>query len=142
MNGPAHLGAVGVNGRLARLVLQFSLAILLSITSIAFAQNRVLELDGNGSYVELPPNIFNDLTEATVEGWVMWDRIGKWSRFYGYGDEGHSLSIGNRDNSTDLRFQLNHEVLVPGVMQTNRWIHLAAVSGSRGMQFFVNGVLF
>ena len=32
--------------------------------------NRVLELDGTNSYVELPPNIFNDLTEATVEGWV------------------------------------------------------------------------
>jgi|SRR5947209_320015 len=53
----------------------------------ASATNRVLELDGNGSYVELPPNVFNDLTEATVEGWVMWDRIGMWSRFYGYGDE-------------------------------------------------------
>jgi len=29
--------------------------------------NRVLELDGKGSYVELPPNIFKDLEEATVE---------------------------------------------------------------------------
>ena len=27
------------------------------------APNRVLELDGNGSYVELPPNIFKDLEE-------------------------------------------------------------------------------
>ncbi len=35
--------------------------------------NRVLDLDGNGSYVELPPNIFNDLDEATVEAWVRWD---------------------------------------------------------------------
>src|SRR5436190_8167819 len=109
------------------------------------ASNRVLELDGNRSYVELPSNIFNDLTEATVEGWVMWERLGQWSRFYGYGDENHSLSIVNRENSTDLRFQLFPEgdvVLAPGVMQTSRWIHLAAVSGSRGMQFFVNGVLF
>jgi hypothetical protein len=31
------------------------------------APNRVLELDGHGSYVELPPNIFKDLEEATVE---------------------------------------------------------------------------
>src|SRR5215470_11512630 len=29
--------------------------------------NHVLELDGTGGYVELPPNILNDLTEATVE---------------------------------------------------------------------------
>ena len=32
--------------------------------------NRVLELDGNGSYVELPPNIFNDLDEATIQAWI------------------------------------------------------------------------
>src|SRR2546427_10005495 len=78
------------------------------------ATNRVLELDGNGSYVELPANIFNDLTEATVEGWVMWERIGRWSRFYGYGGERRSLAIVNREDSTALRFQLNpdeHEVL-------------------------------
>ena len=36
------------------------------------AQNRVLELDGNGSYIQLPSNIFNDLTNATIEGWVKW----------------------------------------------------------------------
>ena len=35
--------------------------------------NRVLELDGNGSYVELPPNIFKDLEEATVNGWEKWE---------------------------------------------------------------------
>ena len=46
MNGLAYLGAVGVTGRLARLLLQFSLAILLSNTSITFAQNHVLQLDG------------------------------------------------------------------------------------------------
>jgi hypothetical protein len=34
--------------------------------------NRVLELDGNGSYVQLPDNIFHDFTEGTVEAWVNW----------------------------------------------------------------------
>src|SRR5262245_27165947 len=38
--------------------------------------NYVLELDGTGGYVELPPNIFNDLEEATVEAWVRWDEFG------------------------------------------------------------------
>ena len=42
------------------------------------APNRVLELDGNGSYVELPPNIFKDLEQVTVEGWVRWDSIDEW----------------------------------------------------------------
>ena len=44
----------------------------LSFLNAQPAPNRVLELDGNGSYVELPPNIFKDLEEATVEGWEKW----------------------------------------------------------------------
>ena len=38
--------------------------------------NQVLELDGNGSYVELPPNIFKDLKEATVEEWAKRESFG------------------------------------------------------------------
>src|SRR5882724_13575286 len=94
MNGLAHLGAVIAKGRLARLVLLFSLAILLSNISIAFAQNRVLELDGTGGYVELPPNIFNDLDEATVEAWVRWDDFsGTPKRLFNYGDALRDMSL-------------------------------------------------
>src|SRR4051794_2108558 len=32
----------------------------------AAAINHVLELDGTNSYVELPPNIFSNLTQATI----------------------------------------------------------------------------
>src|SRR5437867_2423187 len=46
----------------------------------ALGQNRVLELDGKESYVLLPSDIFNEQTEATVEGWVKWDRFGTWTR--------------------------------------------------------------
>ena len=41
--------------------------LLLAVAPHLHAQNRVLELDGNGSYVELPPNIFNDLDNGLVE---------------------------------------------------------------------------
>ena len=58
-------------------------------------RNHVLELDGTGSHVELPPDIFNGLTAATVEGWVKWHRIGRWTRFFGYGDANHAVSIVN-----------------------------------------------
>ena len=30
--------------------------------------NRVLDLDGDGDYVRLPSDIFNELDQATVEG--------------------------------------------------------------------------
>jgi len=46
---------------------------------------QVLDLDEKDSYVELPPNIFNDLTEATIEGWMKWDRLGHWLRFFDCG---------------------------------------------------------
>ena len=53
------------------------LLLLTSLSPRAHAQpappNRVLELDGHGSYVELPPNIFKDLEEATVNGWEKWE---------------------------------------------------------------------
>ena len=65
----------------------------------AATPNHVLELDGTNSCVELPPNIFNDLTEATVEGWVKWSRLGNSMRFFdfgrrGYEEEGQSMALG------------------------------------------------
>ncbi|MSU34372.1 MAG: carboxypeptidase regulatory-like domain-containing protein [Pedosphaera sp.] len=44
--------------------------------------NQALQLDGGESYVELPGNLFNDLEEATIEGWARCDRIGSWMRFF------------------------------------------------------------
>jgi len=66
------------------------------------ATNHVLELDGNGSYVELPPNIFNNFDEATVEAWVKWRSfaIGDSSRFFSYGELFHDTGIQASDNGT------------------------------------------
>jgi len=36
------------------------------------AQNRVLQLDGEGDYVQLPSGALRNLDEATVELWVKW----------------------------------------------------------------------
>ena len=41
---------------------------LLSASSQPALLNRVLDLDGKGSYVELLPNTFNDREEANVSG--------------------------------------------------------------------------
>src|SRR5882724_6489599 len=142
MNGLAHLGAVIAKGRLARLVLLFSLAILLSNISIAFAQNRVLELDGTGGYVELPPNIFNDLEEATVEAWVRWDDFGGAAikRSFNYGGALQDMSItsdqpSQGDSATlglvvcDGAHKITHWLDVPGILRARKWCHIAAVSG-------------
>jgi signal transduction histidine kinase/ligand-binding sensor domain-containing protein/CheY-like chemotaxis protein/protocatechuate 3,4-dioxygenase beta subunit len=114
------------------------------------ATNRLLELDGG--YVELPPNIFNDLEEATVEAWVRWDDFsGSFKRILNYGDAFRDLSVGSLSGSPSLWFvildgqQLDargmHEVVVPDLLRTNEWCHVAAVSGKGGMKLYFDGIL-
>ena len=49
------------------------LLLLLCLNGPALAQNQVLELDGDSSYVRLPGSIFDAYEEATVEAWVKWE---------------------------------------------------------------------
>ncbi len=111
--------------------------------------NRVLELDGKGSYVELPPNIFNDLDEATVEAWVRWDDFsGQAKRVFDYGNGLRDLSVATWWGSPDLWFakrdpqsRVLHSIHVPGILRAQQWFHVAAVSGRDGMRLYLNGTL-
>lgn len=129
-----------------------ALMLMMLVAGVGSAQNRVLELDGNGSYVELPPNLFTNLNQATVEVWAKWDSFRNYSRVLEFGAGWHSMSLFNHATTADLRFNLyprraqqNPEwmfsVRTNGVLRLNEWIHLAAVSGPGGMQLYANGVL-
>jgi len=135
-------------------VARFWLVLLVVILSINFssAQNKSLKLDGKGSYVELPLDIFKDLTQATVEVWAKWDGLLNYSRIFEFGGPWQSMSVFNHGGTPDLRFNLYplnskydtslaYKIVVPGLIRTNEWIHLAAVSGVRGMKLYANGVL-
>jgi hypothetical protein len=136
--------------RLAGLVLALG---LIPFNPAIATENRVLHLDGDGSFVELPPNIFSGLTEATVEGWVKWESLRNYSRVFEFGARYQSMSLFNHDSTPDLRFNLypdpaaegdlsrRHSVWVHGLLRTNAWIHLAAVSGPGGMELYANGRL-
>src|ERR1041384_198408 len=108
------------------------LAVLL-FANICSAQNKALKLDGKGSYVELPPNIFRDLTQATVEVWAKWERFQNYSRVFEFGGPWQSMSLFNHGNTSDLRFNLypsfaktdstaQNIIRVPGVLHSNEWI--------------------
>ncbi len=44
--------------------------------------------------MELPPNIFNDFDEATVEAWVRFDDLsGREKRVFNYGDARMDMSL-------------------------------------------------
>jgi len=132
----------------------YSLALLavLLFANICSAQNKALKLDGRGSYVELPPNIFRDLTQATVEVWAKWERFQNYSRVFEFGGPWQSMSLFNHADKPDLRFNLypsfaktdpsaQNVIRIPGVLHSNEWIHLAAVTGPGGMELYANGRL-
>ncbi|HYV27989.1 MAG TPA: LamG-like jellyroll fold domain-containing protein, partial [Candidatus Eisenbacteria bacterium] len=128
------------------------LTLLFALAGSAFAQRHVLELDGKTGYVELPPNIFNDLDEATVEAWVKWrsfSSIG--ARFFSYGEMYHDTGIQADADGTLYFFisegqgQVGNPGLprkgVVGAVRTNEWYHIAAVSGREGMKLYLDGGL-
>jgi hypothetical protein len=114
--------------------------------------NRALKLDGNGSYVELPPNIFKDLTQATIEVWARWTDFANYSRLFEFGAGYQSVSLFNHATNADLRFNVYPRyakndpssmftAYARGLLRTNEWMHLAAVCGPGGMKLYANGRL-
>lgn len=129
----------------------FVLAVLLT-ANLHAVENKVLELDGNGSYVELPVDIFTNLTQATVEVWAKWDGFRSFTRVFEFGAPWNSMSIFNQERYPDVRFNLYsryakddrsllYHIRVNGILRSNEWIHLAAVSGPGGMKLYANGNL-
>src|ERR1043165_703012 len=108
----------------------------IGITSGFVAERPVMELDGIDSYIELPPDIFNQLDRSTVELWVKWERLNGegWKRPFCYGAAGRDLSVGVLNNDS-LWFVIGDNkmglqaVAVPSVLRSNEWCHIAAVSG-------------
>jgi len=110
--------------------------------------NRVLELDGKGSYVELPPNLFTNLTEGTVEAWVKWRSTSSYQRFFSFGETVNDMGVGGQGfgGPSDIHFFVNVQgdlglIVVPGLLQLQQWSHLAAVSGPEGLKLYLNGTL-
>src|ERR1041385_5342553 len=107
--------------------------------------NRVLDLDGNDSYVELPQNIFNDLENATIEAWVKFNTDAS-MRFYSYGEANHDLCVGVFERGILHSFVTDPDhngafLWAFGSATTNRWCHVAAVFGHGGMKLFLDGAL-
>lgn len=70
------------------------LLVLLTLPIILHAQTRVLDLDGAGSHVELPPRIFSHLDNATIEAWVKWRGQTFPQRFVSFGSFLNDMGLG------------------------------------------------
>ena len=107
--------------------------------------NRILELDGRNSWIELPPNIFDSLEQATVEGWVRWESLGSTRRFFDFGDR--RLEIHVRSGGRQLNLLVaepdgpRHRIEVGNILKEREWCHIAAVTGPGGAKLYFNGTL-
>jgi len=67
----------------------------------------ILELDGANSWVELPPDVFNGLEEATVESWVKWGDFRGWSRSLISVTREASMAVYNIATTCGLQFEIS-----------------------------------
>ncbi|MGI8603642.1 MAG: response regulator [Verrucomicrobiales bacterium] len=113
--------------------------------------NRVLELDGTGDYVRLPPEGFAGFQQATIEAWVKWRGIGSLSaRVFDFGGLQREMYVGTAGtapNSASMKFLVadpagsRRREDVSGGFRWNEWTHVAVVTGPGGVRIYLNGVL-
>jgi len=121
--------------------------LIATISLTATAQNLVLDLDGKGSYVQLPKDIYLDLEEATIEAWVLWRDIGYYSEPIGFGSQWNVIYICNGEYVPKLQFCIYdskrriHIIQIPNILKVGQWYHIVGVTGKGGMKLYLNGVL-
>ena len=132
---------------------RYLLAALLSLTFVVpvTAQQGqvmpVLFLNGTGAHAELPSPLTANLVNATVEGWVKWESLNKWSRVFDFGKEGNAAVLQNERETATLFFSLwdrsgkLHRAQGFKAIDQGKWQHMAIVCGKTGMQLYVNGEL-
>lgn len=107
----------------------------------------ILELDGYGSYVELPQGLGADLEEFTVEFRVRWDHFGYYDSPLHFGDTTNAVAFNHGEGG----FRSPVAFVQPGnlapvkavggsVLEEGRWIHLAATAGAGGLRLYANGI--
>lgn len=108
--------------------------------------NSVVELDGRGSYVELPEDLGANLEQMTLEFWVRWDQFNYFSTPLYFGDQTHAIVIGNRFGQPQLQGYVQPASPVPWiaeagfVLATNQWFHVGLTLGTGELRLFYNGV--
>lgn len=96
---------------------------------------------------EISRELFDGLTEATVEGWIRFDSLATYSRFFDVGRDRNSVGVTHYERTPNLLFEVWENatnragIHVLGLLRTNEWCHLAAVVSPRGQRLYFNGRL-
>ena len=125
-----------------------ALILLLIDPSASAAPNRILRLDGDGDYVQLPGGIFDDLEQATIEAWVKWDDFSWYEPWISYGLKAKKQLLEINHEWRFLRPQLTildrdrgaHWAQTDANLSPGQWLHMAGVTGPGGIRLYINGI--
>jgi signal transduction histidine kinase len=131
---------------LALLVVLCSFALTSTLHAQPAPAERVLDLDGNGSYVALPDGLLAGLDEATIELWVRIEEFIHDSHFVDFGKQRNELYLTQVEPMTLKLLYTDDErnryrVGNADLLELNRWFHVAAVLSRAGAKLYFNGVL-
>jgi signal transduction histidine kinase len=112
----------------------------------AAAENHVLQLNGHGAQVTLPPRLFEGLTQATVEVWARVDEL-KPAHFIEFGEARREMYLSYERPTGALKCLLTdakgvrHRLEVEGLLALGVWFHVAVVTGPGGVRLYCDGEL-
>jgi len=107
--------------------------------------SKVMQFNGDGNYITLPPINVNLAEGLTIEAWVWYDAFQHWSRIIDLGNGATSDNIVFANALTDTKLALSiykgssgHDFPSPsGVLEQGKWLHLAMTLDPAG-----NAVLY
>jgi hypothetical protein len=132
-------------------IVLLSVLTITAVTLSAFAQNRALSLDGNSSYMEVPPNPSLDISkELTIELWFTNDipendvfLIMKSANVI-FSTCLYGLYITNDSSRIGFQLSLKHsgvaQISRVGDFADGRWHHLAGTFDGQIMTLYIDGV--
>ena len=101
--------------------------------------------DGKTTYVELPAEAFDLVSDGTFEAWVKWEKFNKWARVFDFGREKNAMVIQTEKTSSTINFAVwdqkgkRHRTQAKKAVRKGTWHHVAAVFGRSGMMFYLDG---
>jgi hypothetical protein len=134
----------------------FTLAIILTFSKSAFAQNNMLEFDGTNDYVSISSINLNGESQITLEAWVHPESFNTIfdnyiSNIVGYENADALLRIGDNDGSNMVDDNRMQFVITTGSgnkkcngtieLSQNQWYHVAGTYDGSNLRLYVNGVL-
>ena len=101
----------------------------------ALQAKSALQLNGKDDYISLPHMNVDYSVGFTIEAWVHYANFNSWLRFidFGTGSSQGDIVFGNKNNTDILLVAIGgSSVEAPGVLETQKWMHLAATVDNLG----------